>query len=150
MRRVMLLALAAVALGGCASVEPGMAWSIDQNRDEGVKLVLGRPGTDDVRLMATCLPRSGAVRLTVIGRQGEPAVVELHSGKLWKRYAGAGVADEETLGALDIQFALSADDPVLARVADTGELTVVLGRRQIVLPNGFAQAHDFLVRCRRP
>ena len=149
MRRMMLLALAATALSACASVEPGMTWSVDENRDEGVKLVLGREGTDDVRLMATCPPHSGAVRLTVVGREGEPAVVELHSGKLWNRYVGAGVADEETLGGLDTQFELSAADPVLARVADTGELTVVLGRRRMVLPNGFAQAHDFLRRCQR-
>jgi hypothetical protein len=149
MRRVTLLALAMTTLSGCASVEPDMAWSVNETRAEGVKLVLGREGTDNVRLVATCPPHSGAVRLTVVGREDEPAVVELRSGKLSKRYAGAGVADEETLGAVDIQFQLSADDPVLARVADTGELTVLLGGRRMVLPNGFAQAHDFMRLCRR-
>ncbi|THD58188.1 MAG: hypothetical protein E8A12_12785 [Phenylobacterium sp.] len=74
--------------------------------------------------------------------------MELHSGKLWKRYEGAGRGDDESLGALDIQFQLRADDPVLARVADTGELAVVLGRRRMILPNSFAQAHDFIAACR--
>ena len=53
MRRLMLLALVATALSGCASVESGTTWSVDEDRDEGVRLVLGREGTDDVRLMAT-------------------------------------------------------------------------------------------------
>ena len=50
---------------------------------------------------------------------------------------------------MDTQFQLNADDPVLARIADTGELTVVLGRRRMALPNSFAQANDILTRCRR-
>ncbi len=50
---------------------------------------------------------------------------------------------------MDIDFALKADDPVLAHLADTGQLSVVLGRRRLILPNAFAPAHDFLAVCRR-
>jgi hypothetical protein len=150
MRSLALLSMLAIAaLGGCASPGQPETWSVGENRSEGVKLTLGVPDTDDVRLIMTCQPRSGAVLLTVIGRQGDPAVVELHSGKIWNRYGGAGTADAEADGIVDIQFQLNADDPVLARVADTGELTIVLGERRMALPNGFAQAHDFLKACRR-
>jgi hypothetical protein len=149
MRSWMALALLTVALGGCATQGGGLSWAFGEDRQEGLKLVLGRPFTDDVLIVAFCQPRSGEVRLTLVGRPGDPAVIELHSGKLWQRYSGAGIGeDAESLGALDIQFELSADDPVLSRVADTGELTVVLGDRRMALPNGFAQAHDFITACR--
>jgi hypothetical protein len=151
MRRLMALALLAVALGGCATHAERMFWGFTEDRQEGAKLTLGVPGTDDLRVMALCQPHSGEIRLTVFGREGDPPIVELHSGELWKRYGGAGVEyDEETLGAVDLQFRLHADDPVLARVADTGELRIKLGRRWLVLPNGFAQEHDFITACRRP
>jgi hypothetical protein len=149
MRGWMALALLTVALSGCATQGEGLSWAFGEDRQEGLKLVLGRPFTDDVRIVALCQPRSGEMRLTIVGRLGDPAVIELHSGKLWRRYAGAGIGDDaESPGAVDIQFELSADDPVLSRVADTGELTVVLGDRRMVLPNGFAPAHDFITACR--
>jgi hypothetical protein len=156
MRGLIGLALFAVALpvalGGCATRVDPMHWGFTEYRDEGAKLTLGVPGTDDLRLMALCQPHSGEIRLTVFGRQGDPPIVELHSGKrLWKRYGGAGVQyDEESLGGVELQFRLHADDPVLARVADTGELRMKLGDRWLVLPNGFAQEHDFIAACRTP
>jgi hypothetical protein len=142
---------AAVTLGGCAlpTERLRMVWGLDENPDEGAKLALGVPGTDDIRMMMTCLPHTGVVRVVVVGRAGEGAVAELHSGEIWGRYAGAGHGDEETLGAIDIGFRLSADDPVLAHLADTGELTVVLTDRRLVLPNAFARAHDFMAICRQ-
>jgi len=149
MRSWMALALLTVALGGCATQGGGLSWAFGEDRQEGLKLVLGRPFTDNELIVALCQSRSGEVRLTLVGRPGDPAVIELHSGKLWQRYGGAGIGeDAESPGALDIQFELSADDPVLSRVADTGELTVVLGDRRMVLPNGFAQVHDFITLCR--
>ncbi len=144
-----LAAAPMLALGGCATPAEPMHWGFTETREEGAKLTLGVPGADDLRVMALCQPKSGEIRLTIFGRQGDPPIVELHSGKLWKRYGGAGVQyDEESLGGVDLQFQLHADDPVLARVADTGELSVKLGRRWLVLPNGFAQQHDFIMACR--
>jgi len=142
---------AATTLGGCAlpTERPQLGWGLSENPAEGVKLALGVPGTD-VRLMMTCHPHTGMVWVVVVGREGDAAVAELHSGEVWSRYAGAGHGDEETLGALDISFRLSADDPVLAHLADTGDLTVVLSDRRFVLPNAFAPAHDFLAICRAP
>ncbi|WP_372784909.1 hypothetical protein [Phenylobacterium sp.] len=152
MRRLILAGLFAAALSGCATPterpDRAMRWGVSANADEGAKLVLGVPDTDDVRMMLTCRPRSGQVNVTIVGRRGDPAAVELQSGKIVGRYAGAGHADEETLGAMDIAFSAPASDPLLTHLADTGDLTIVFPTRRIVLPNAFAEAHDFLRLCR--
>jgi hypothetical protein len=154
MRRLIASALLAAALasalGGCATRGERLSWMLDEDRQTGVRLMLGVPNSDDLRILAQCQPHSGEIRLTIFGQRGDPPVVELHSGKtLWKRYAGGGVQyDEESLGGVELQFQLRADDPVLARVADTGELKMRLGERWLDLPNGFAQEHDFLLACR--
>ena len=151
-----VLVVAAAALSGCATptepLDPEMRWGISANAEEGAKLVLGVPETDEVRMMLTCRPRSGQVEITVVALRGDPAAVELRSGKVFARYAGAGHADEATSGPLlDIQFqGLEASDPVLTHLADTGELVIVFPTRRVVLPNAFAEAHDFLRLCRAP
>ncbi len=75
---------AALTLGACASPpeRPQMTWTLLGRDADEAKLVLGVPDTDDVRLMMTCHPRSGAVVVTLVGRNGDPAVAELHSGKV--------------------------------------------------------------------
>jgi len=151
MRRLILIGLGLAALGGCATTErvgAEMTWGLFENPQESAKLVLGVPETDNVRLMMVCRPHSGAVEITIVGRTGDPAAVELRSGQVSHVYAGAGHADDETDGALDIELKASVTDPVMARLADTGELTVIFPTRRIVLPNAFSQAHDFLNRCR--
>jgi len=148
MRRLAPL-LIALSLSGCAT-ERTATWGLTEEAPEGPKLVLGVPDTDDVSLLMTCAAGSGRVDVVVVGRLSDPAVVELRSGKVVGRYGGVGDADEETIGARDIAFAMSAADPVLARFGETGELTVVFADRRVLLPNGFAVAHDFLKRCRIP
>ena len=152
MRGLMAVAMAAATLpgvlGGCATAPEPMSWFYSEDRDEGAKLMLGVANSDDIRLMALCHPHSGKIRLTVFGRHGDTPVLGLVSGKLQSRYPGAGVEqDEESLGGVSLQFDVPADDPVLRRVADTGELTVFLGERRLEIPNGFAQEHDFLRVC---
>ncbi|MBW8813193.1 MAG: hypothetical protein JF588_07175 [Caulobacterales bacterium] len=147
-----LAGLVAASLGGCASVGPhdlpGMSWVRADGEGGDARLALGVPDTDDLFLLLACQPRSGAVRLTAVSAAADAgAVVELHSGPTWNRYPAAGQADAET-GGYDLQVTLNADDPVLRRVADTGELTVVLGQRRTVTPNAFAPFHDFLEACR--
>lgn len=154
MRRglILLLLAAAAAAGSPAEAHrraSGLAWTLSESADEGAKLTLGVPDTDDVVLAFACHPRSGRLRLTIVARQADGAAVELRSGKLRARYPGAGAADEETPGAYDIQVELNADDPILRRVSDTGELTVVTGLRRTRTPNAFAQFHDYLNVCRR-
>lgn len=149
MRGLMALTFLAVALGGCATRGERLSWILDQDRQTGVRLMLGVPNSDDLRILAQCRPHSDEIRLTIFGQRGDPPIVELHSGKLFKRYGGGGAQhDAEGLGGVELQFQLRADDPVLARVADTGELKIKLGDRWLDLPNGFAQEHDFLMACR--
>lgn len=145
-------ALATLLVGGCASVDAteraGLAWSRSEDPDSGAALILTGLDADDPRLKLSCWPGSGAVDLTVIGDRDDGAVVELHSGKIWNRYPGVGVPDGSRDGAFDVTVRLAAIDPVLLRLADTGELVVTLGARRIRTPNAFAPAHDFLAACR--
>jgi hypothetical protein len=153
MLRLAAIVLAAGALSACAlpvqRTPRAMGWGVSASAEDGAKLVLGNPDTDEMRVTMTCRPLSGRVELTLLGWRGDPAVVELSSGKVTGRYAGAAVQDDEVEGALDIQLRLPADDPVLSRLADTGELGIVLPtKRRLRLPNAFSQAHDFLRVCR--
>lgn len=151
MSRLIVLALVAAALGGCATSPERLSWIVGDDGQGAARLMLGVPNSDDLRIVAACRPHSGEIRLTIFGQRGDPPVVELQSGKLVSRHGGAGVQyDDENLVGEELQFQLRADDPVLTRVADTGELTLLIGRRRVVLPNGFAQQHDFLAMCRAP
>jgi hypothetical protein len=157
MRSPALLGLAlAAALGGCQTVgkavgdlaaeHPHGGWSLDEDAD-GLRLWLGEPN-QKVQVALTCRVRSGLIDFTLAGREGDPAVMELRSGELLKRYPGAGHADPDQPGVMLIEVPVNADDAVMRRVADTGQLRIVFGDRRIHLPNAFAPAHDFLRACR--
>ena len=158
MRGLILLGLAAAAtLGGCASVDrtiiiataerPHTAWDLSEHGDE-LWLTLGEPHGNKVQVTLTCRVRSGRVDFTLAGRDGDPAVMELSSGEVLKRYPGAGHADPDAPGEMLVEFPVDADDAVMRRVADTGQLRITFGDRHIFLPNAFAPAHDFLRACR--
>lgn len=154
MRRLALLLVTAAALSGCALPREragrGMTWSIGEVTKDRASLALGVPNTDDLQMLLACKPMSGAVDVTVVGRRGDGAMVELRSDKVVGRYPGAGHDDAENIGGVDIDLKLEADDPVLANFAATGKLEIVFTNRSVRLPNGFSQAHDFLRLCRRP
>ena len=154
MRRTATFLIVAAALGGCAlpreRIGREMTWTLGEVTKDRTSLALGVPNSDDLRMLLSCRPLSGAVDVTVVGRRGDGAAVELRSGEIVGKYAGAGHDDEENAGGVDIDLKLSADDPLLANFAATGKLAVYFTGRWIRLPNGFAQAHDFLRLCRRP
>ena len=154
--RFAVLFLTTAALAGCALPaenlrrDPALRWVLDEG-PPGARLILGAPDSDDIRVLMTCRPHTGAVDITIAARPGDSAGIELHSGKLWNRYRGAGHADEEASGAVDVDLQkLSAADPVLASFAETGKLSVVFQLRKVALPNAFAPAHDFMRLCRLP
>ncbi len=155
MRRPAALCLIAATLTGCALPaenlrRAGLSWEL-YDEPENARLLLGVPDTQILPLEMICRPHSGAVDITIFARSGDSADVQLHSGKVWNRYLGAGHADEERTDGLVISLQkLSAADPVLAAFADTGELTIAFQLRRIVLPNAFAPAHDFMAICRLP
>jgi hypothetical protein len=152
--RIAIGLLAATVLSGCAlprdHVERGMRWVVGDATKDRATLALGVPQTDDLQMLLSCRPLSGQVDVTVVGRKGDGAVVELRSDKVGGRYTGAGHDDEENAGGVDIDLKLAASDPVLVNFAATGRLEVVFTGRRMRLPNGFAPAHDFLRLCRRP
>jgi len=148
-RRSIVIALTAAALlGGCATIPPQGEWARDDT-DEAARLVLYQDGEAPRPVTLTCRPGSGLIDITVVGLRRDGAVIEVHSGKIWSRYAGSGLAEDGPDAPLEIRATMNAADPVLARVADTGELTIVQGERTIHAPNAFAPAHDFLALCRR-
>jgi len=145
-------AAAVLLLGGCQTLETAMAerphsgWTLSDEGD-ALRLSLGDPESAKVRVTLACRARSGRIDVTFIGRTGDPAVLELRSGEVIQRYAGAGHADPENPETMAMEFPVGADDPVMRRVADTGELRIAYGDRRIILPNAFAPAHDFLQAC---
>lgn len=160
MRGLRLSALAAVALlSGCSAVghtvgdlvaeHPHTAWDLSEHGDE-LQLSLGAANANKVRVTLSCKPGSGRIAFSLAGREGDPAVMELRSGEIIKRYAGAGYGDPESPGVMLVEVPVDADDPVMRRVADTGQLRIAFGDRRIILPNAFAPAHDFLQACRAP
>jgi len=138
---------AVVLLGGCASIPAGLEWVRD-DADGEARLVLEGDGSVARPVTLSCQPGSGAVDLTLVGLRRDGAVIEIHSGKVWNRYRGAGVAEDGPDAPLEIQTRLNAEDPVLAHLADTGELVLVQGLLKTRTPNAFAPAHDLLVLCR--
>jgi len=147
-RRIVSILLAMAALGGCARLPAehpalwGQAWRLGGDGARA-QLILGGRLPDDVRVIMGCQPRSGAVDITVVGGGERTAAFEIHSGKAWNRYPGAGIGREASVK-------LAAIDPVLQAFADTGDLTIVFDQRRIITPNAFAPAHDFLGVCRLP
>ncbi|MBS0333564.1 MAG: hypothetical protein JSS35_12425 [Proteobacteria bacterium] len=160
MRGATISGLAAVTLlWGCGTAErtvvaltaerPHAHWDLTEDGDS-LRLSLGDPGVDEVRVVLTCRMRSGWVDFIVAGRKGDPALMELESGDIVKRYAGAGHDDPDSPDGLLVEFPVDASDAVMRRVSDTGQLRIVFGDRHIFLPNAFAPAHDFLRACRAP
>jgi len=139
---------AAVLLGGCATIPADMEW-VREDTDDAARLVLHRGWVIERPVALACEPGSGAVELTLTGLRRDGAVIEIHSGKVWNRYAGAGLADDGPDAPLEIRTVLNAEDPVLTRLGDTGELILVQGEVKTRTPNAFAPAHDFLQLCRR-
>jgi len=149
MRRMTVSVLTAAALlGGCASIPAGMEW-VREDTDEAARLVLYSGWGIERPVTLSCQPGSGAVDLSLVGLRRNGAVIEIHSGKIWNRYAGAGLAEDGPDAPLEIQAKLNAADPVLANIADTGELTLLQGDVRTRAPNAFAPAHDLLRVCRR-
>jgi len=127
---------------------PEMAWSLSHAEGEGAKLAYGQPQTDNVLLMLTCAPRSGAVQVSMTAPDGAAAqALKLSSGgrsaKLAGQTAPSGLGD-----GLLVEAEARADDPVRARFAENGELAVAVGARWTKLPADPEKSRRFLDSCR--
>lgn len=141
-----LLAASGAILAGCmqprvpaapgetARVETGMGFGLSSTPDEGLKLVYGRPGTDDVRLMLECKP--GSRKLDVIDVEHSKArgdqMLILISGNVQSALPPTQEPNEEGDGMLVTAHA-TPDLPALDGFRRTGSIAVKLGSRQYAL-----------------
>ena len=128
MRRTATLLIVAAALSGCALPRERIGREMTSGLGVATKdfagLALAVPDSDNFRMLLSCRPLSGVVDLTVFGLPSDGALVELRSGEVIGKYAGAGHDDEVNIGGVDIDLQLSADDPVLVNFAVTGKLAI--------------------------
>lgn len=153
-RRSLVSIFAALSLAGCAhpvtpvATGPDMAWSLSHAEGEGAKLAYGQPQTDNVLLMLTCAPRSGAVQVSMTAPNGTGATaLKLSSGGRSARLKGESAPSGLGDGLL-VEAQARADDPVLTRFAESGELAVAVGARRTELPADPDKSRRFVESCR--
>jgi hypothetical protein len=141
-----LLVAGAAALAGCvqqrapappgqtARAEPGMGFGLSSNPDEGLKLVYGRDGTDDVWLMLECRPGSRKIDLIDVqhpkARKGQ--MLTLTSGRVQSALAPTLETNEEGEG-VDVIAHTTPDLPALDGFRRTGQIAVKVGDREYAL-----------------
>lgn len=112
----------------------GMGWSLHHAEGEGAKLAYGQPASDNVLLMMTCQPRSGAVRVSLTTTAEDvPGSIAIESqGKVSKLRGQAlpGMGEGSAL----LEAETRASDPALASFARTGDIAVVQNGRTAALP----------------
>jgi hypothetical protein len=150
---ILTLTAPALLLGSCMhgrqSLAEGMAWSLHQTPEEGVKLAYGAPASDNVVLMLTCQPGAGDVLLSSVSAKPQSTIVLKSGGDRSSLSATAmpgGPAD-----AHYVEANAPASDKTLARFSRTGDLTLVQGDSVIALPaKGAArdQVTRFFTACR--
>lgn len=147
------LMVAACAHQVAPSPEPALAWSLHSTELEGAKLAYGQPQSDNVLLMMTCQPRTGAVRLSVAAPEaGAPDAVRLASRGRQDSFAGEAAPSGMGSGLI-VEAEARADHPVLASFAATGDLAVVENGRRARLPAAGADRQEirsFFAACGRP
>ncbi len=143
-----------LVIGSCmAPLQPhpaqgGMAWSLNETPEEGVKLTFGAPASDSVVLMMTCRPNSDQVVLSAEARQPAAQMV-LASGKARTRLPAVsmpGLGDIQILEANG-----STRDRALVAFAATGQLSLIQTDRILPLTaSGAARSSvsRFFAACR--
>lgn len=129
----------------------GMTWSLHHAEGEGAKLAFGQPASDNVLLMMTCAPRSGAVRvsLTTAANQAPDAITLRSDGRVSKLSGQAQPGMGEGWALIEAETQVT--DPALASFARTGDLSVIQNGRNAVLPvrGGEKEAvQAFFAECR--
>jgi autotransporter translocation and assembly factor TamB len=156
MRRRTILGLGvSCLLAACAhqgeAPSAGMAWSLHHAEGEGAKLAFGQPASDNVLLMMTCAPHSGAVRVSLATSADEvPGAIALESDGRVSRLSGQALPGMGEGSAL-LEAETRTNDPALAAFARTGDLSVVQNGRNAVLPvrsGERATVKAFFAECR--
>ena len=134
LRRLAFFAIAASALGGCASYDPARdarGWFF--NTDGEVKLAYGTPQSDDVALMITCTAGSGQVTFSQGGLKPEQGIAVASDGH---SATFRGPTQEDQLnGGLLMEAEAALTHAVEQGWRDKGELRLVeTGQRGPMLP----------------
>ena len=112
----------------------GMAWSLHHAEGEGAKLAFGQPASDNVLLMMTCAPKSGAVRVSLATSADQvPGAIALESNGQVSRLSGQALPGMGEGSAL-LEAETRTSDPALTSFARTGDLSVIQNGRDAVLP----------------
>jgi hypothetical protein len=143
-----------LVLGSCmAPLQPhpapgGMAWSLHETAEEGVKLTFGAPASDSVVLMMTCQRNSDRVLLSAEARQPAAQMV-LESGKARSRLPAISTPGQGDFQIVEAQG--TTKDKALVGFADTGQLSLIQSNRILPLTaNGPARSsvNRFFAACR--
>jgi hypothetical protein len=124
-----IVILLALLLFGAASscmqritAAQSFAWNFIFDGDQA-KLAYGRPNSDEVGLMLTCKPNSGAITLAGDVTAENPKFT-LVSGNTTRSFTGPAGPDPMT-GGTWMEASASVQDAALASFAKTGKLTLV-------------------------
>lgn len=134
MRRRSLLGMSAsLLIAACAhqatEAPPAMAWSLQQNPSEGLKLTYGQAHSDNLLVMMSCQPASGQVELAVAAREPGAAVRLASAGDQVELAGEAWATPME--GVMLVSDVAPAQAPVLARFSRSGQLTVEADGRAV-------------------
>jgi hypothetical protein len=129
-------ALAVAGVNACsertsAPVSNAHVWNFFSDGQEA-RLAYGRPNSDEVGLMLTCAPHSGAVTLSDETEPGR-STLTLVSGRVRSEIPGAATPDPMT-GGLLIEAHAPVREPTLQAFAHGERLAVVHERGQVLMP----------------
>lgn len=135
---MVVTALLAACLAGCAYEKAGAdgyRWSYLEGGAEVPRLAYGRPDSDDVALMISCLPGRDQVDVSATGLSGGEIV--LASGPAESRFPAARVEDAlDEAGLLEARG--RADAPALEGFRTSGDLALLVQGQRHSLAAGTA------------
>jgi hypothetical protein len=136
------LGLLAAGLAGCAHQKSGLdeyRWSYLTDGGEAPRLAYGRPNSDDVLVMMSCLPGRDLVDVSAVGLTGGEIV--LTSGRAETRFPAATVEDVMTAGSL-LEGRGKTSAPAFTSFKKSGDLALLAKGERHSLAAGSADRGD--------
>lgn len=164
MRKILLIALAAAALGACATqprpspaplsprpgrpaAEEGLDWLFVEDAGEGL-LSFGTPHSDDLRLGLRCRKGAPQFSLIQIVEEDGPRAITLQSGGISRTFP-ARSEDEPMSGGRLLTARAAKAEPMLQAFRDTGRLDALHpeGAEAMAPQPGTTAVRDFFDWC---
>jgi hypothetical protein len=147
------LTTSVLLLGSCMhgqqALTSGMAWSLQETPEEGVKLAYGAPASDNVVLMMTCQPGAGQVMVSTVSNTPDQKIVLKSGGKTSSMSSTTGPSGMGVGHYLE--GSTPASDGAMTRFARTGDITLVQNTTSVRLSASRAdrsQVARFFSTCR--